>query len=153
MNRRLLYLPVALLLVGIAFAPIAASAQEQIGILEFDPGSSGTGNEFDILNITGVNAAAPPFGFQTTPTYVTSKVDLTGLSLTVSGSAAPYSPTTFTLAPDGISWNGSPADFTGATSATLTGTFVETLLDISDGSTVTIDPTFTAVISDPTGLT
>jgi len=150
MIRRLLYLPVALLLVGIAFAPIAAYAQEQIGILQFDPGSDGTGNEFDILNITGVNAG---MGFQTTATWVTTSVDLSGLSLSVAGSNSPYAATTFTLAPDGISWDGSPADFTGATSATLTGTFVETLLDISDGSTVTIDPTFSATISDPTGLT
>jgi hypothetical protein len=153
MIRSLLCLPVALLLVGIACTPIAASAQEQIGILQFDPGSAGTGNELDILNITGVNAAAPPFGLQTTPTYVTNEVDLSDLSLTVSGSDAPYATTTFSLAPDGISWDGSPADFTGATSATLTGTFVETTLDLSDGSTVTIDPTFSAVISDPTGLT
>ncbi len=150
MIRRLLYLPVALLLVGIAFVPIAASAQEQIGILEFNPGSGGTGNEFDILNITGVNAG---LGLQTTSTWVTTSVDLTGLSLSVAGSGAPYDPTTFTLASDGISWDGSPADFTGATSATLTGTFVETLLDINDGTTVTIDPSFSAEISDPTGLT
>ena len=150
MIRRLLCLPVSLLLVGIAFAPIAASAQEQIGILEFNPGSGGTGNEFDILNITGVNAG---MGFQTTTTWVTTSVDLSGLDLSVAGSGSPYATTTFTLASDGISWDGSPADFTGATSATLTGTFVETLLDISDGSTVTIDPTFSATISDPTGLT
>ena len=31
--------------------------------------------------------------------------------------------------------------------------FDETTLDLSDGSTVTIDPTFSATISDPTGLT
>jgi hypothetical protein len=149
--RRLLCLLVALLLVGISYAPIAASAQEQIGILEFNPGSSGTGNEFDILNITGVNSTD---GLQSTLTYVTNQIDLSGLSLSVSGSNAPYATTTFTLdSLDGISWNGSPTDFTGATSATLTGTFDETTLDLSDGTTVTIDPNFSATISDPTGLT
>jgi hypothetical protein len=155
MRRKLLCLLAALLLVGTAFAPAAAFAQEQIGMLQFNPNSSGgSGNEFDILNITGVNAAPSPFGFQTTPTYVTNEVDLSGLSLTVSGSNAPYPATTFTLdSLDGISWTGSPADFTGATSATLTGTFGETTLDMSDGSFVTIDPTFSATISDPTGLT
>jgi hypothetical protein len=150
MFRSLICLPFALLLVGVAFIPIAASAQEQIGILEFDPGSGGTGNEFDILNITGANSG---FGFQTTSTYVTNEVDLSDLSLTVSGSDAPYTATTFSVAADGISWDGTPTDFTGATSATLTGTFLETTLDLSDGTTVTIDPTFTTTISDPTGLT
>ncbi|HEV2619199.1 MAG TPA: hypothetical protein VGU23_04595, partial [Acidobacteriaceae bacterium] len=121
MIRKLLCLPAVLLLIGFASRPVAAFAQEQIGILEFDPGSGGSGNEFDILNITGANSFGGAFG--TTPTYVTNEIDLSGLSLTVLGSGAPYATTTFTLAPDGISFNGSPANFTGATSATLTGTF------------------------------
>ena len=80
MIRRLLSLPIALLLVGVAFTPIAAYAQEQIGILQFDPGSSGTGNEFDVLNITGVNSG---LGSNTTTTYVTNEIDLSDLSLSV----------------------------------------------------------------------
>lgn len=152
MSRKLFCLLAAALLVGTVFSPIIV-AQEQIGILQFDPGSSGGGDEFDILNITGVNAG---LDYNTTPTYVTTEVDLSNLSLSVYNGAtleATYGSSYFTLDPlDGISFDGAPEDFVGDTSAVLTGTFSPTTLTLSDSSTDTIDSDFSATISDPTGL-
>jgi hypothetical protein len=155
MSRKLLCLPAALLLVGIAFVPIAA-AQEQIGILEFNPPSNGVSadSEFDILNITGTNSGQ---GYNSTTTYVTNQVLLTSLSLSVYDGATllgTFGPSYFSEAggTDPLELNGTPELFTGATSAVLTGDFSTTTLDMNSGGPFTVNATFSATISDSTGL-
>jgi hypothetical protein len=114
--------------------------------------------QFDINNETGPNSSGDP----TFP--VTTSVSLSDLSLDVmfaSGSDEVYGPSYFTLSADGISWTGTPLStlsgqpngLAGATSAVLTGIFDTTSLTLYDASTVTIDPTFSVTISDPSGLT
>lgn len=155
MSRKLLCLLAALLLVGTAFRPTAAHAQEQIGILAFDPGSGGSGDEFDIQNITGPTDSG--LGLSTTTPYVTGTVLLDSLSLTVTGGsgAGVYGSSYFSASPfDTISFNGTPEDFAGATSAVLTGDFSTTSLVMSSGGPITVLDGFTTTLTGtlPGGL-
>lgn len=153
--KRILLSTLALSLAGLAAAP-AASADVNMGYLSYDAVGGGTA-EFDIVNNTGANSS----GDASFP--VTTPVSLSNLSLmlTFSGGATEtLGPSYFTLNADGLSWDGTPesmtagppAGFGGAISATLTGMFDTTSLTLFDGSTITIDPSFSATISDPSGL-
>ena len=110
------------------------------------PGSAG---QFDITNQTGPNSS----GDATFP--VTTPVNLGSLALKVDfsdGTSQTFGSSYFTLDPfDSLSFAGTTIPIWGANplpvSATLTGLFLTTSLTEFDGSTVTISPDFTAVIS------
>jgi hypothetical protein len=154
MNRKLLSL-LAFLLVGVASVP-AVFAQETIGYVNFFNPSAGEA-EFDITNLTGVNSFENP-----DPLPVVTSVNLSSLNLVVTFASGPvetFGPSYFTLDADGISWDGTPVSttvgqptgFAGAISATLTGDFSPTTLTLTGGTIVTVDSTFLATITDPSG--
>jgi hypothetical protein len=157
MSRKQLCFIGLLMLVGAVSAP-SIVAQETIGYISFDAVSSDQA-EFDITNVTGVNSFISP---DANP--VTTSVSLSALNLVVSFASGPtetFGSSYFTLNADGISWDGTPAStsvgqpsgLNGAVSAVLTGDFSPTTLTLLDGSTVTVDPSFSATISDSAGLT
>jgi hypothetical protein len=157
MSRKQLCFIGLLMLVGAASAP-SIVAQETIGYISFDAVASDQA-EFDITNVTGVNSFISP---DANP--VTTSVSLSDLNLVVSFASGPtetFGSSYFTLNADGISWDGTPAStsvgqpsgLNGAVSAVLTGDFSPTTLTLMDGSTVTVDPSFSATISDSAGLT
>lgn len=155
MSRKLLCF-LAIFLLGAATAP-SAFAQENIGYISFDlvtpPGEA----EFDIVNLTG-----PANDLPTTFDVLTA-VSLSSLSLDVKFSSGPdevFGSSYFTLAADGLSFNGTPKStgianptgFDGAISATLTGDFSTTTMTLDNGSgspggTFTSAATFSATIS------
>ena len=132
----------------------AFSSSINVGYVSFDLTFSPNVGQFDITNGTGINSTPAP-----DPTFpITNPVMLSGLSLQVqfkSGASATYGASYFTLAPDGLSFDGTPR-FNEAidpvTSAVLSGNFGVTTLTLNDGTTVTIDPTFITKITDSTGL-
>jgi len=125
-----------------------------IGYVSWDVTSPGSTGEFDIFNGTGVNSS----GDTTFP--VSTPVNLSSLSLTIDfsdGSSVTEPSSYFTLAPDGLSYNGSGIGIGGAspqpTEATLTGTFSPTTITYCidsaspcDTSTETINSSFSATI-------
>src|ERR1700728_136376 len=157
MIRKLPCFLVTALFVGAALAPSVA-AQNTVGDIQVDAGLTPGDVQLDINNFTGVNAGLGPDS-----NYITSTVNLSDLKLVVNlsggGTLSEPSPY-FTLdttasGGDGISWSGTPgpdSDFSDAISAVLTGTFLDTVFDLSDGTTVTVDSTFTATITDSSGL-
>jgi len=126
-----------------------------IGYVGYDVSGTNVA-EFDITNLTGPNSFSPIFP-------VTSTLDLTNLRLTVyfAGNASvTYGSSYFTLAGDGISWNGdqlstlsgAPTGLLGAVSATLTGTVVESTAQLNYGDLALVEtPNFSATITDPSG--
>jgi len=119
-----------------------------IGYVDWAVTSSATG-EFDIVNQTGPNSS--PFPDPSFP--VTTPVTLGSLSLLVDfsdGSHVVFGPSYFTLAADGLSWDGSAIGIGGTNpqpvDATLTGTFSPTTIIENDGSVHTIDAGFSATI-------
>lgn len=157
MNRLKLFAP--LLLAFTALATTAhATTTYSVGYISYDVTSPGFA-EFDITNETGSNASTLP----DTTFPISTALSLTGLSLAVdfaSGPAESFGASYFTLAPDGLSFNGTsestlagqPSGFEGADSATLKGTFSTTSISLTDGTPVTILSTFTVTFSDPSGL-
>jgi len=127
-----------------------------VGFVSYDVTGTNVA-EFDITNLTGVNSLSPIFP-------VTSELDFTNLSITVdfAGSVTDtYGPSYFTLAGDGISFNGNqlstlngaPTGLAGAISATLTGTFVENTVQLDGSSVVGVeDLNFSATITDSSGF-
>lgn len=126
-----------------------------VGFVSYDVTGTNVA-EFDIDNFTG------PLGFP-----ITSDLNMTDLSLTVDftgGVSITYGPSYFTLASDGLSWNGDqlstlsgpPSGLADAIGATLTGEFVENTVEIDDGVdpvySATIAQDFSATIGDPSGL-
>ena len=142
------------LLLWVGSTGIAAAAAIPIGYISWDlilPGSDG---RFDIVNLTGPNASVLP----DTTFPVSTSVSLTGLSLLVDfsdGSSTTFGSSYFTLGADGISFDGAAIPVGGANpkplDATLTGTFSPLTLTLTDGSTVTILPTFSATIGPSVG--
>ena len=139
--------------------PAAHADTVAIGYVSYDVTTPPGAAQFDINNLTGPNEAffAPDFP-------VATSVSLSNLSLDVSFASGPdevFGSSYFTLSADGLSFTGNPLStgigqpngLAGAISATLTGTFDTTALTLYDASTLTIDPNFTATISDPSGLT
>ncbi len=124
-----------------------------VGFISWDvniPGSVGT---FDIVNLTGPNAAPPDFS-------ITTPLSLSSLSLTVQfsdGSTQLFGSSYFTLGLDGLSFDGGVIPIGGTnplpTDAVLTGVFSTTTVNISGGGTETILPGFMAHIIPSAGLT
>jgi hypothetical protein len=124
-----------------------------IGYVSWDvvfPGNSGS---FDIINLTGPNALPPTFP-------VTTSVNLSSLALHVdfsNGTSTDFGSSYFTLAADGLSFDGAAIAIGGAnplpTFAHLTGTFSPLTINLSGGGTTTILSSFSADISPSTGRT
>jgi hypothetical protein len=124
-----------------------------IGDISWDitfPGNSGT---FDIANFTGADELAPDFP-------VATPVHLSSLSLLVhfsNGSATTFGSSYFTLAADGLSFDGNPIAIGGTNpkpiSATLTGFFSPTTLNVTGSGTQTIDSSLSATILPSSGTT
>jgi hypothetical protein len=143
-----------LCLTAFLISSIAFGDTVPIGYVSWDVTSPGASGEFDIFNGTGPNSS----GDTTFP--VSTPVNLSSLSLTIdfsNGSSVTEPSSYFTLAPDGLSYNGSPIGIGGAspqpTTATLTGMFSPTTITYCidnaspcDTSTETINPTFSATI-------
>jgi hypothetical protein len=108
--------------------------------------------EVDIANQTGPNSSAPDF-------LVSTPVSLNNLSLTLDFATGPsetFDSTSgyFTLAPDGLSYNGQDIfniSTDPVTSAILTGNFSTTTVSLVGGGTVTIGSTFKATITPSSG--
>ena len=159
MNRKLLY-ALALSVAGTVSVPALTAATLTVGTINYDLTTPPGAAQFDIVNYTGPNASPAP----DTTFPVTTSVSLSNLSLTVgfaSGPSETFGSSYFTLAPDRLSFDGTalstgigqPSGLAGATSAVLTGAFSTTSFVLNDGTTVTVDPTFSATISDTGGLT
>ena len=146
----------AFALAGMAFVPVAGASTYNAGYVSYDQVTPTTA-EFDIVNLTGPNSS----GDASFP--ITTSVSLSSLSLLVNYSSGPsetFGSSYFTLASDGLSFNGTPESttsgqpggFMGAISATLTGDFDTTSVMLFDGTTVTIGPSFAATITDVSGF-
>jgi len=138
-------------------APRAAAGTINIGFVSWDLIAPGSNGSFDITNETGANAVAlgDPADFP-----VDSAVNLSSLSLVVNfsdGSSSTFGSAYFTLAADGLSFNGGAIPVGGAnprpTSATLTGTFSPLSLTLFDASTVSILSGFSTTITPSSGRT
>lgn len=149
----------ALSLAGILLVPAAIATDIPVGFVSYDITGTNVA-QFDIVNQTGSNSST----FPDTTFPVTNSISLSGLSLTVDytgGFSAVFGSSYFTLNADGLSFdggplstlNGPPSGLFGAIDAVLTGNFSTTSFQLNDGSTVTVDPSFSATISDPGGLT
>lgn len=133
----------------------ASAGVINLGYVSYDVTSPGASAEFDISNITGANST-------TLADYVDfpviSDVNLSSLSLTVNfsdGSTQSFGSSYFSLAGDGLSFNGSTLAIGGfnpqPTAATLTGDFSSTALTLYDGSMVSIDPSFSVTVLPSSG--
>jgi len=149
-------------ILAIASLPIAAHADIiPVGYISYDVTGLNVA-EFDIGNLTGANAST--FPDMTFP--ITTPVSLIDLSLTVDfagGASETFGPSYFTLAGDGLSFNGNqlstlstyPTGLFGANEAILTGEFSlpAGILTLNDGTIQgLITPDFSVTISDPSGL-
>src|ERR1035438_5601109 len=146
-TRTLILFTVAALCVGSAAASTIA-----VGYISWDVNFPANAGEFDIVNVTGPNAAPPTFP-------ITTLVSLSNLTLMVNfvgGGSTTYGPTSgyFSLDPDGESLDGTAIPIGGTNpeplSATLTGTFSPT--SISDPGADHILPAFSVTFSDAPNL-
>src|ERR1039457_5701055 len=135
-----------------AFSPIP------VGYVSFDVTGTNVA-QFDIVNFTGPNAST--FPDMTYP--IAPSLSLHNLRLTVDysgGQSKVFGSSYFTLDSDGLSFDGEqlstlsgyPTGLFDATSAILTGTFSTQNLTLNDGTSEQVYSTFSATISDPSGL-
>ena len=134
-----------------ALAAAANSATVPAGTVNFNlTGLPGTAT-VDIFNQTGPNSTA----FPDTTWPVSTSISLSSLGLTlnfVGGTSQVFGPSYFTLAGDGLSFNGATISIsTAVNSAVLSGSFNPTTWTLNDGSTFTASPHFTATINDTSG--
>lgn len=151
--RRLLAAGVLAVLGSLA-GSLAGASVVNMGYASYDVTSVGASAEVDITNLTGANALA--LGDPDFP--VATAVSLSSLSLTVDfsdGSTQTFGSSYFTLSADGLSFNGNTIGIGGLnpspTKAVLTGDFDATGLTLLDGSTTTIDASFSAIIVPSSG--
>ncbi|MFZ0981413.1 MAG: hypothetical protein WAN23_18575 [Candidatus Acidiferrales bacterium] len=147
--RKVLARVLLALLVMAAFSAAASADSFGIGILSLDPTGIGAGATFDIQNLTGSADLPPDFPVATPLTF--SSLDL----LLTFGDGSTETLTTSDFTSDGF------GGFTGnnifdlgtvdITSAVLSGTLSPVDVTLADGTTETLDPTFTATLTDPSG--
>jgi hypothetical protein len=126
-----------------------------------DPATGNPTYEFDISNQTGVNSSGDPtFPVITQESVANPGVifDLTSLTLNFADSTSTVlGPAYFAGDADGLSYTGNsgiPAIFDGPVpivSATIAGVFDTTAWTLFDSSTATVEPGFSATITDPLG--
>jgi hypothetical protein len=143
-------------LAAFAFAAVFSFGSAQaslipIGLLTFDVTIPGSTAQFDIINLTGINASPPDFP-------VTTSVNLSSLDLIVNfsdGSSQDFGAAAFALSLDGLSFDGPTIAIGGLVvpiSATLTGDLSPTLIDVFGSGSVTVNVAFApASLTDPTG--
>ncbi len=134
-----------------ALAAVASATTVPVGTVNFDlTGLPGTAT-VDIFNQTGPNSTAAP----DTTWPVSTSVSLSSLGLTlnfVGGVSESFGSSYFTLAGDGLSFNGSTISISlPVKSAVVTGDFSPTTWTLNDGSTFTAGSAFTATITDSSG--
>lgn len=143
--------------VVMVLAIVAFAGEIPLGFVSYNVNIPESVATFDITNQTGPNASV----FPDTTFPVTTSVNLSGLALTVdfsNGSSMSFGSSYFTLSLDGLSFNGNTIPIGGANpqpdKAILTGTFSPTTITLNDGSTETIDTSFSATIlpSSPPNL-
>ena len=149
------------LLIGAAFAGHAHAGQLGVGFLSIDiPDDAGDPNsyEFDVTNFTGLDdsggsdPSTDPFPISTQ--LLTNVSNLLVIAADGTTMLANLGSAYFSLDADGQSLTGGALGLNAANppgSATITGTFSTTTITLEDGSVVTIDPTFTAVLTDGGG--
>jgi hypothetical protein len=142
----------ALILAGFA-ATAAQAASIDLGYMSFDVTGSGTA-QLDVVNLTGPNSVA--LGDPGFPVTTGVSFDVTSLSLGFSdGTTKTFGSSYFTTSADGLSLDGSPVSIGGLSpsvlDATITGTFGTTALSLSGGGSATIEPSFSATITDSAG--
>jgi hypothetical protein len=140
------------LLVLAAFSAVASADTFGVGILTLDPSSTGTGDEFDIQNLTGSAALGAPTDFTVATALTFDTVSLTvdfadGTSETLDASD---------FASDGFGGFDGTGSFDLAgdpiTEAILTGTLSPTSVTLTDGTTTeTLAGTYSATLTDPSG--
>src|SRR5689334_9669395 len=146
---------VLLLAVGLGLFSLCASADLiPVGALIYSVTVPGSTAEFDIANQTGPNGSI----FPDTTFPIASSEHLTITSLTVDftdGSTKIFGPAYFTLAGDGLSFNGASLDIGGTNpqpvDATLAGTFNDQLITLNDGSSAMLSPPFAFLNDAGTG--
>lgn len=137
------------LLVMAAFSAAASADSFGIGVLSLDPTGIGAGATFDIQNLTGSADLPPDFP-------VATPLAFSGLDLLLTfGDGSTETLTTSDFTSDGS------GGFTGnnifdlgtvtITSAVLTGTLSPVDVTLAGGATETLNPTFTATLTDPSG--
>lgn len=138
-----------LILASVFLSGVASATTIPIGYVSYDVTSPGSTAQFDIVNATGVNASVLP----DTTFPVTTPVSLSSLSLTVDftdGSQTTFGPSYFTLALDGLSFDGNTIAIGGGnplpTDAFLTGSFSPLSIVLNDGTAQTILSSFSADI-------
>lgn len=143
--KNVTWLSLTMLAGSIAYADVFP-----VGYISYDVNIPKSTASFDISNQTGPNASVLP----DTTFPIATTVNLTTLSLKVDfsdGSTETFGPAYFTLASDGISFNGGAIPIGGAnpqpTDATLTGMFNPTSVTLTNGTQWDLTPNFTAVIS------
>lgn len=136
----------------------AYAADIPVGFVSYDVTGTNVA-EFDIQNFTGPNSST----FPDTTFPITTPLSLSDLSLTVTyadHTTLTLGPSYFTLASDGLSFDGaqlstlsgSPTGLAGADSFTLTGLFSTQFITLNDGLPDKIYTNFSASFTDPTGL-
>jgi hypothetical protein len=137
---------------GLLFsASLSWATTYTMGYVAFDVTNPPLG-EVDIANQTGPNSSAPDFP-------VSTPVSLTNLTVTLDFATGPsetFGPTSgyFSLAPDGLSYNGQDIfniSTDPVTSAVLSGDFSTTNISLVGGGTATIGSSFTATITPSSG--
>ncbi|MHB1957838.1 MAG: PEP-CTERM sorting domain-containing protein [Acidobacteriaceae bacterium] len=159
MQFRSQYVLVLLLAAGCFSAATTAGASPiTVGYVSYDVTGTNVA-QFDIYNQSGPNSSTYP-----DPTFpVVTSVSLSSLTLTVDytgGGTETFGSSYFTLSGDGLSFDGTalstlsgpPSGLFGADAATLTGNFSTTSFTLNDGSMVTVNPSFSATITDSSGL-
>jgi hypothetical protein len=145
-----------LVIASLSTSARASSLLLPIGYISYDVTGTNVA-EFDITNLTGPNSS----GDSTLP--VATSLSFINLSLVVDfsgGKSETFGSSYFSLASDGLSFNGNqlstlsglPTGLFGATSAVLTGDVGVPVVTLYDGSTKLLVNAFSATISDPSGL-
>jgi hypothetical protein len=125
-----------------------------LGYLSYDVTVPGASAVFDITNQTGPNST--PFPDPTWPVVTPVSFHISGLTVDFNdGSSTVFGPSYFTLAPDGLSLNGSSIDISGGnpqpTQAVLAGTINKSQITLNDGSIWAVVPPFALANSTGTG--
>jgi len=140
-----------LLLTILMFSLAVMASPVPLGYISYnltDPGFA----QFFVLNQTGPNSS--PFPDPTWP--ISTSINLSSLSLTLTdsmGGTTTFGSGFFSLALDGLSFDGPIVGSTNTyVMGVLTGMLSPTTFTLNDGSTFNAQPTFSATITNSSGL-
>src|SRR5271157_2747428 len=149
MRKTLRYLVILLAVTTVSVSVMASPIP--LGFVSYnltDPGFA----QFFVINQTGPNGSVFP-----DPTWpISTSVNLSSLSLVVTdsgGGTTTFGSGFFSLALDGLSFDGPIVGSTNTyVTGVLTGTLSPTTFTLNDGSTFNAQPTFSATITNSSGL-